>query len=230
MAHDGATKESAQPLRVFVIEDHPVVRQGLKDFIDHEDDMTVCGEAENALDGIRALKERDVDVAVVDLMLPDKGGLELIADIRERCPDVAVLVLTAREETLYAERALRAGARGYMMKGQGLNKIAEGIRCVQRGDIYLSESMANRMLERYIGRDSTTSGSTVAALSDRELQVFECIGKGLSTRDIAEKLHLSVKTVESYRARIKTKLNLENATELMVHAVKWVENEHSGIY
>ena len=212
--------------KILIVDDHPVVREGLARRIDRQGDMAVCGEAETAAEALKAVAALRPDLVVVDLTLKDKSGLELIKDLRLRHPETPVLVLSMHDETLYAERALRAGARGYIMKQEAADHIIGAIRRVLGGEVYLSDRMASRLLGTFVGgRAKDVSRSPADRLSDRELEVFEMVGTGLATREIAERLHVSVKTVEAYRANIKQKLHLRTATELAHHAFQWVQDQ-----
>ena len=211
--------------RILLVDDHPLMRKGLAMAIDAEPDLTVVAQAENAEEALDAMEEVSPDLAVVDISLPGMSGLELMKHMMALKPDLQVLVVSRHDEALYAERAIRAGARGYVMKLEAGEVIIKAIRRVLNGGIYVSEEVNERLLLGMAHGRGVLTKSPLEVLSDRELEVFELTGRGLSTRDIAEKLHLSVKTVESYRARIKAKLNLNNAAELMQHAVHWVEGE-----
>ena len=215
--------------KIIIIDDHPLMRKGLALTLDAEVDISVIGQmssAEEALDDIEAL---DPDLAIIDISLPGMSGMELVKHLQALHPDLLALVVSRHDESLYAERAIRAGARGYIMKLEAGDVIVKAVRRVISGSIYVSDEINERLLlSMASGGKARISQSPLEVLSDRELEVFELTGRGLGTRDIAERLHLSVKTVESYRARIKKKLNLESATELMQHAVKWVESESTG--
>ena len=211
-------------VRILLVDDHPIVRQGIKMMITQEPDMIGCGEAESADEALDAMVKIAPDVAIVDLTLKCGSGLELIKDVSIRCPEVKVLVLTMRDEAFHAHRVLRAGARGYITKEEGSDRIIEGIRAVVDGQVYLSENMALKMIGTYVVGESDTGAPLEHTLSDREMEVFELIGGGLTTREIAERLHRSVKTIESHREHIKTKLGLQNANELLKHAVQWVHS------
>ena len=208
--------------RILLVDDHPIVRQGIRMLVDLEEDMVVCGEAESEAEALRVIEQTQPQVAVVDLSLKDSSGLSLTREIRSRYPKVDVLVLSMRDEAFYAERVLRAGAKGYITKEQGTERIIEGIRKVLSGSIYLSEGMASKMLKVMVGGNASDR-SPMERLSDRELSVFELIGHGLTTRDIAKRLHLSVKTVESHREHIKEKLILSGAPDLLKYAIQWVQ-------
>ena len=217
---------AAQPksrTRVLIIDDHPIVRRGLVQTIDPEDDMEVVDQVESAAAAIDAVQQQAVDVAIVDLTLADAGGTELLKQLRAINEDILMLVFSMHDELLYAERALRAGARGYLMKQEGTDLIIDAIRMVLKGEVYLSEQMTRRMLGRMLGTKQDNGQSPLAALSDRELEVFEMLGRGHSTRDIAERLCVSVKTIESHRENIKRKLNLKSSAEMIRVATQWVD-------
>ncbi len=209
------------------MDDHPLVRKGLAAMINQETDLHVCADAEDFRQALAAVKEHAPDLAVVDLTLKDIGGLELVKHLESSNPDLPVLVLSMHDETLYAERALRAGAKGYIMKQEGTDKLVTAIRTILRGEIYVSEKMSSKMLGQYVGRRPRASGILMETLSHRELEVFELIGRGQGTRQIAERLCISIKTVESHREHIKVKLKLKNANELIQHATQWIVNERA---
>ena len=205
---------------VFVVDDHPLLRQGLALLINREPDLAVCGEAEEAPDALRAIATRQPDILIADISLNGPDGLDLLKTIRTLYPDLPVLVLSMHDESIYAERALRARANGYIMKQEATEKVLVAVRRILGGDIYLSDRMANKLLHQYISGASPDVNSQLSALSDRELEVFRLIGEGRSTRQIAEKLHLSMKTVETYQAHIKKKLSLRTGRELVQHAIQ----------
>jgi DNA-binding NarL/FixJ family response regulator len=209
--------------RILIVDDHPMMRQGLAQLITSEPDLMVCCEADTAGQALDLAAAQKPDLALVDISLPDKNGLELIKDIHVLCPKVLILVVSMHDESLYAERVLRAGARGYIMKQEGGKKLVEAIRQVLSGRIYVSEKMSARILEIFSGRRSENAGSSVERLSDREFEVFQLISEGKGTREIAGHLHLSVKTVEVHRANIKEKLKVNTATDLIRYAVRWSE-------
>jgi DNA-binding NarL/FixJ family response regulator len=214
--------------RLLLVDDHPLMRKGLAMTLDAEPDLEVVGQAASAEEAIAMFERLEPDVALIDVSLPGMGGLELTKHLLALRPELMVLVVSRHDEALYAERAVRAGAKGYVMKLEAGDTIVKAVRHVLRGGIYLSEDLKDRMLfGAAVGRKAPAQ-SPVEVLSDRELEVFELTGRGLPTREISERLHLSVKTVESYRARIKTKLNLGSGTELLQHAVQWVDMEKSG--
>lgn len=212
-------------IRVFVVDDHPIVRKGLVLLVAQQPDMELAGEAEAADEALRAILKTDVDVVVADVFLKDSSGIELVRDLQDRRPDLPVLLLSMHDEGLYAERALRAGARGYLMKIEPPERIVEAVRQVLRGQICVSASMTTRMLLRIVDGDKAPGALPLGRLSDRELEVFELIGQGLGTRKIADKLHLSVKTVEAHRAKIKRKLKLADASALLRQAFLWVQGD-----
>ena len=210
---------------VLIVDDHPMMREGLAQLIDHEPDLAVCGQAETANQALELIEKLAPDLVLADISLPDKNGLELIKDIQAMFPGLSVLVISMHDETLYAERVLRAGGRGYIMKQEGGKKLMEAIRHVFSGQIYVSEKMSAKILEMFSGRRSQSNQTPVEKLTDREFEIFQMIGAGLSTRDIAQRLHLSAKTIEVHRANIKQKLVLKTSTELIRFAVRWVESQ-----
>ncbi|HEY4048584.1 MAG TPA: response regulator transcription factor [Acidobacteriaceae bacterium] len=205
---------------VFVVDDHPLLRQGLALLINREPDLMVCGEAEEAQAAMRAIATNRPDILIVDISLNGPDGLDLLKNIRNSYPDLPVLILSMHDESIYAERALRARANGYIMKHEATEKVLIAVRRILGGDFYLSERMANKVLHQYISGASADKNSRLSALSDRELEVFRLIGEGRSTRQIAEDLHLSIKTVETYQAHIKEKLALRSGRELVQHAIQ----------
>jgi len=212
---------------VFVIDDHPIVREGLTQLINREPDLTVCGSAEDVYEALKAMQTLKPDIAVADISLKGADGIELIKNVKVRMPGLPVLVLSIHDESIYAPRALRAGARGFIMKQEATENVLLALRRVLSGDIYLSERMANKMLQQFVGARGTAQKFPIDRLSDRELEVFRLIGQGHGTRRIAEELRLSVKTVESYREHIKEKMTLNDASELVQHAIQWLQREKS---
>lgn len=211
--------------KVLLVDDHPILRRGLAQLINQEQDMAVCGEAEDAPKAFEAVSTLQPDVAVVDISLKGGNGIELIKNVKARFPDLPILVLSMHDESLYAERALRAGGLGYIMKEEAIEQVLAGIRRVLVGEIFLSDKMKAKMLQQLANGKAKAFVSPIEHLTDRELEVFRLIGEGRSTRQIATELHLSVRTVEAYREYIKGKLNLKNATELVQHAFHWVHHE-----
>ena len=206
---------------IIVVDDHPVVRQGLAKLLSDERDLALCGEAENARDGLQAIGKLKPDLAIVDISLAGKTGLELIKDIRAQYPQLPVLVLSMHDELIYAERALRAGARGYVMKQEGGKMLVQAIRQVLSGQVYVTPKMSANILGRLSDGRAKLARSPVENLTEREFEVFQLIGQGLSTRQIAEQLHVSVKTVEVHRVHIKEKLHLQAGPALMRYAMSW---------
>jgi len=221
-------KNKIIPKRLLIVDDHPMMRTGLAQLIDNEADLRVGAEAENARQALDIALGQALDLVLLDISLPDKNGLELIKDIRALKPGLPILVVSMHDESLYAERVLRAGGRGYIMKQEGGKKLLQAIRQVLNGQIYVSEKMSAGILESFSGRHAEALVSPVHHLSDREFEVFQLIGQGESTREIAAHLHLSAKTVEVHRLNIKKKLKLRTATDLVRHAVRWLETEKTG--
>ena len=207
--------------RVFLVDDHPIVRQGLTLLINQEPDLIVCGEAEAAWSVPSALATLNPDILIVDLSLNGPDGLDLLKSIRQTDVELPILVLSMHDESVYAERALRAGANGYIMKQEATERVLVAIRRILHHEYYVSDRIANTMLQQLVSKPVHARESLIATLSDRELEVFRLIGDGHGTREIAEQLHLSVKTVESYQAHIKDKLSLPSARALMQRAIEW---------
>jgi DNA-binding NarL/FixJ family response regulator len=214
--------------RVFLVDDHPMVREQLAHLIDQQPDLEVCGEAGDVAEAIEGIERLRPDIAIVDLSLKNSSGLDLIKDLKARETAVPLLVLSMHDESLYAERVLRAGAMGYVSKQENTRTILSAIRLVLDGAIHVSADLAGLLVKRMIGGLQQPDASPVARLADRELEVFQLIGRGQGTRKIAESLNLSVKTVESYRARIKEKLQLDDGIQLLQRAVQWVEKYDDG--
>ena len=221
-------KNSKRKRRIFVVDDHPLVREWLSNLINQQPDLEVCGEAENAADALRGVAATKPELAVIDITLNAASGLELIKDIRIQHPSVAPLVLSMHEEELYAERAMRAGACGYVRKRETSTNILAAIRRVLEGEIYVSTKLSSSIaLKFFKGQDAAgIAQSRVDELSDRELEVFQLLGKGRSTSEIADELHVSLKTVQAYCVRAKEKLGLATAVELLREAILWQENVH----
>ena len=208
--------------RVLIVDDHPIVRQGLVQLLNCEPDFMVCGEAADARKALSVIAETKPDVGIVDITLHGTNGIELIKNIVAQWQNFPILVLSMHDESLYAERALRAGAKGYVMKQEAPEKLTEALRRILNGQIYVSEKLSNKMMRNAIDGKALRDNSPVAILSDRELEVLQLFGQGHGTRQIAEELSLSVKTIESHRAHIKEKLNLKTAPEMVRFAVQWV--------
>ena len=209
--------------KVLLVDDHPIVRRGLAQMINQEMDLIICGEAESTQEALEVIELQKPNIALVDLSLKDDSGLELIKDIKARFPEVLTLVLSMHDEVFYAERVLRAGAKGYIMKQRATNQVLVAIRRVLAGEIYLSDAMSSKVLHDITGKKPERAGSFIDRLSDRELEVFRLIGTGLGTRQIAEKLSRSVKTVETYRGNIRLKLSLKNSSALVQNAIQWAQ-------
>jgi DNA-binding NarL/FixJ family response regulator len=214
--------------RVLLVDDHPIVRQGLALLIDREGDLSVCGEADGAHSAFHAIETLRPDLVVLDISLSGPDGLDVLKEIRMKTASLPVLILSMHDESIYAERAMRAGANGYIMKQEATEKVLVAIRRILQGEVYLSDRLTNTMLQQYVRGVSPTKMSPLVSLTDRELEVFRLIGEGHGTRQIADDLHLSVKTIESYQAHIKEKLALRNARELVQHAIEWTVNLNGG--
>jgi DNA-binding NarL/FixJ family response regulator len=208
--------------RVLVVDDHPLVRRGLRELISGEGDMEVCGEAADAVDALAMAKKIRSDVAIVDISLPRGYGLDLVKQLRSNHDEIKVLVVSMHDESLFAERALRAGALGYINKQQATENVVDAIRRILSGRVYLSPHMTDQILDRTLKPGDHPKEKGLEGLSTRELAVFEMIGHGMTTREVAHKLHISTKTVETYREHIKDKLKLKNSNELVCHATQWV--------
>jgi DNA-binding NarL/FixJ family response regulator len=211
--------------RVLLVEDHAVVRFGIAQLINRQTDLVVCGEEEDASRALSAITAQRPDLVIADISLKDSSGLELMRNIKAQFPGLPILVVSVHDESIYAEIAFRAGALGYLMKQEALDKILVAIRRVLEGNIYVSDVLASRMLQQQVRGQNDVNESPVKSLSDRELEVFQMIGQWKKTKEIASELHLSVKTVEYYREQIKRKLNLRDAGELTQHATSWVQRE-----
>jgi DNA-binding NarL/FixJ family response regulator len=219
-------KESGVRRKVFIVDDHPIVRQGLAQLINHENDLTVCGEAAGVKEARAGIGTAEPDIVIVDLSLRDSDGLELIKDIRSKYRQLPVLVLSMHDESIYAERLLSAGANGYIMKQAAADQLLIALRRVLGGGIYVSEQVGASMIERFAVSGARQQADPIERLSNRELQVLNLIGRAKTTRQIADDLNLSVKTVESHRQRIKKKLNLTSSPQLVQFAVNWYSTHH----
>ncbi len=211
--------------RILLVDDHAVVRYGIAQLINRQSDLVVCGEEEDASKAMSAIARLKPDLVIADISLKESSGLELMRNIKAQCPGLPVLVVSVHDESIYAEIAFRAGALGYLMKQEALEKILTAIRRVLTGAIYVSDALAAKMLQQQVRGQTDINESPVKGLSDRELEVFQLIGQWKKTREIAEELHLSIKTIEYYREQIKRKLNLKSAAELTQHATSWVQRE-----
>ncbi len=213
--------------RVFLVDDHPLVREWLSSLLNQQSDLAACGQAADRAEALQRITSIKPAIAVIDISLEDGSGLELIKDVKAMAPEVAIVVLSMHDEMLYAERALRAGARGYVMKRDVAENVLQAIRCVLDGNLYLSEKVAQSMAEKLIEGSQAGALSPVEKLSDRELEVFQLLGRGCTTRQIAENLSISMSTVQAFSARIKEKLHLVNATELLREAILWHEGRQT---
>ena len=211
--------------KIFLVDDHPLVREWLTNLLHQQMDFQVCGETGHAAEALQLIAAARPDIAILDLSLSSGSGLELIKDIKTSQPGVAVLVLSMHDEMLYAERALRAGASGYIMKSEATQKVIQAVRAVLQGEIYIGSKVTSLMAKKQITGKGDDATLPLEQLSDRELEVFQLLGRGFSTRQISEHLHIGFKTIQSYSARIKEKLNLANINELMREAIRWQESQ-----
>jgi len=224
--NSGISETVARKRRVFIVDDHPLVREGLTNLINSQSDLIVCGEAKDSSEAIDGITKEQPDVAIIDISLTNESGLELIKNLVKQFPQVAVVVLSMHDETLYAERALRAGARGYVMKHETSKSVLASIRRVIEGDIYVSERIVNRMALRLTSARRRAGSSPVERLSDRELEIFQLLGQGRTPSEIARDLNLSLKTVQAYCARAKEKFGVTSLTELLRAAIRWDDASH----
>lgn len=213
--------------RVFIVDDHPLLRKGLGELINQQPDMIICGEAEDAPEALKAICQIHPDLVIVDISLKSQNGIELIKNIKAINPSTQILVLSMHDESIYALRVLKAGAKAYVMKQEVVEKVMEAIRRIRAGKVFVSERVAAQMLSQVVDGNDPSRSSPVDSLSDRELEIVTMIGNGTPTREIAKRLSISIKTVESHRAHIKDKLSLTNATQLVQWCVRWVE-ENKG--
>jgi DNA-binding NarL/FixJ family response regulator len=211
----------ARKHRIFLVDDHPLVREGLTNLINEQNDLIVCGEAEDCAGAITGIEKTRPDVALVDISLKNESGLELVKNLESQFPLVALIVLSMHDEALYAERALRAGARGYVMKRESTKSVLASIRRVMEGGVYVGERVVNSMARRFSSSPKGAESSPVERLSDRELEIFRLLGQGRTTAQIAEDLHLSLKTVQAYCARAKEKFGVSSLGELLRAAIRW---------
>ena len=213
---------------IMIVDDHPLVREGLITLISHQPDFRLCGEASGIAEARQLARQTHPDVAIIDLTLKDGNGIALIKELKEQYAGLKVLALSMHDETVFAERALRAGASGYVSKHEASRSIIQAIRTVLQDKLFLSERMTNRVLTRAVGANRQSQPSAIERLSNREIEIFEMIGRGLTSRQIAQELHLSQRTVDTHRENIKEKLDLKNAVELTKHAVQWVLENHQS--
>jgi len=221
-------RQQSTKKRIFIVDDHPIVREGLITIINHDKDLAVCGEADEPQEALKAISELRPDVVIVDITLKNSDGIELTKSIKARYPKLPVIVLSIHDESVYAERALRAGAQAYLMKEVVSDNIVTAIRTVLSGEVYVSNTMGKKMLRKLAAGKADTISGPMDSLSDRELEIFRLIGQGYKPSKIAKSMHISVKTVETYRARIKEKLNLADADELLRYAIRWVSSAYEA--
>jgi DNA-binding NarL/FixJ family response regulator len=220
------TDKSGARHRVFIVDDHPLVREGLANLINQQPDLMVCGQAEDAAQTLAGIGASRAELALIDISLKTASGLELVKDLKVHFPDVSLIVLSMHDEMLYAERAIRAGARGYVMKRETTKEVLTAIRRVLQGDVYVSERVVNLMARRLGSPRKAAASSPVEQLSDRELEIFRLLGQGRTTSQIAADLHLSLKTVQAYCARAKEKFGVDSLTELLRAAIRWEDATH----
>jgi DNA-binding NarL/FixJ family response regulator len=211
--------------KILVVDDHPMIREGLVRLVDDEQDLAICGQADDAPEALKAISETKPDIVVIDILLKSSNGIELMKSIKAQYPKLPVLILSMHNEALYAERALRAGAMGYIMKQEASEKLLTAIRHVLAGQIYVSDKISKKLIRKLARGKTGMVASPIDSLSDRELEVFRLIGQGYGTSQIAEKLYLSIKTIETYRTHIKEKLNLTDSRELLQYAIQWVNSQ-----
>lgn len=211
--------------RIFIVDDHTMFREGLRQLIEREPELTVCGDAASAVEALQSIRQTRPDLVIVDISLGGTSGIDLIKSIRSDYADLPVLVVSMHDESLYAERALRAGAMGYVMKHEPAKTMKAAIRKVLGGDMHLSEKMASSVISRFLRGTPDRPPSPIETLSDRELEVFRMLGHGKGTRQIAEEMSVTIPTINSFRNRIKEKLQLKTSTEVMLHAIQWVQQE-----
>ena len=219
------TENKKQKNKVLVVDDHPIVRQGLTQLINQESDFVVCGDAGDIPQAMKAIDDCKPDIIIVDISLGHTSGIRLIEDLSHNYPNLSILALSMHDESIYAERCLKAGAKGYIMKQEPPEKVVSALRKILDGDIYISDKLGTKLLHKFVTKKADASGSPVELLSNRELEVFQLVGQGLKTRKIAEELNLSVKTVETYIDHIKKKMNFDDSRDLFLHAVQWSMNE-----
>jgi DNA-binding NarL/FixJ family response regulator len=221
-------KFGAGKSKILVVDDHPMIREGLAGLVSNENDLEICGQAEDAPEALKAISQTKPDIVIVDISLKNSNGIELVKSIKAQYPKLPMLVLSMHNEALYAERALRAGAMGYIMKQEASENLLTAIRRVLDGQIYISDQVSKRLIRKLAHGKVDMVASPIENLSDRELEVFHLIGQGTGTSEIAEKLYLSVKTIETYRTHIKEKLNLADSRELLRYAIQWVSSQKKG--
>jgi DNA-binding NarL/FixJ family response regulator len=224
-AESSGGAQGAGKSRIFIVDDHAMFREGLRQLIEYDPRLTVCGDAPDAAIALEGIRRSSPDVVIVDISLADSNGLDLVRTLRNDYEDLPVLVVSMHEESLYAERALRAGAMGYVMKNEPAKTVTAAIHSVLRGEVYLSRKMSSSVISKFMRGDADKPMSPPEILSDRELEVFRMLGQGKGTRQIAQDLGLTIPTIQSFRNRIKEKLHLKTAPELVLHAINWVRSE-----
>jgi DNA-binding NarL/FixJ family response regulator len=218
-------KTAEKKTQVFIVDDHPVVRDGLASIINHEQDLNICGQAEDAFQALKAIAELEPDVVVADISLKNSNGIELTKSIKTEYPRISIIVLSIHDESVYAERALLAGAKAYLMKDTISENIIRAIRTVLNGEIFVSDNILKKFLHKIAGDKAGVAKTSIDSLSDREFEIFRLIGEGLKASLIAQQLHLSIKTIETYRTRIKEKLGIDNASELLQYSIRWEKSQ-----
>ncbi len=221
-------KAVAGNTRIFLVDDHPVIRRGLAQMLSQKGQFTIAGEADGVCDALAGLQKNEVDLVIVDITLADGSGLELIKDLHTMRPETKILVASMHHDAMYAQRAIRAGAQGYLCKEQPPDQIIDAVQSVLMGHIYICPDLASTVLQRALQPDDKQTDDPIQALSDRELEVFELLGDGLASREIAERLSLSIKTIDTYRDHIKTKLNFDSSNEVTHHAIRWKLEREKG--
>jgi DNA-binding NarL/FixJ family response regulator len=216
---------AAEKNRIFIVDDHAMFREGLRQLIEHDSRLAVCGDAPDAATAMAGIRQSKPDVVIVDITLADSSGLDLVKNLRNEYEDLPVLVVSMHEESLYAERALRSGAMGYVMKNEPAKTVTAAIHSVLRGEMYLSRKMSSSVISKFMRGETEKPTSPLEILSDRELEVFRMLGQGKGTRQIAQDLGLTIPTIQSFRNRIKEKLHIKTAPELVLHAINWVQSE-----
>ena len=229
MATETPRTSSTTKSKVFLVEDHPVTRDGLAQLINYQEDLCMCGSAGTAAKALSGIETSQPDLVIMDVSLPDGHGIELVKDLKALYPELRILMLSMHDEALYAERALRAGAGGYIMKQESTNTVLAAARQILRGKTYLSPKLQERVLQRFAAGIASPTTSEIERLTDRELEIFELIGRGRGTREIAQHLRLSVSTVETHRAHLKEKFELDSSTELTRRAVEWVSSREKRL-
>lgn len=210
-------------VKILLVDDHPVIRQGIKQVVESDRNLKVCGEAASANEAIEKINRENPDIVIIDIQLEGSvNGLELVKSIKDRFPNVLTLVLSMHDESIYAERAVRSGARGYLMKEVAPKKIVEAIQAVLNGELYISENQSKKIIDKLIHGTLDTESLSIDVLSDREFEIFQLIGNGFSTKEIGKKLNLSIYTIESHKRNIRTKMNLNNSADVTKHAIQWV--------